>query len=153
MGESKAIKSGSALLAQSNMLIADEPNMTIDFICSQCEQMADRHKIGVIAIDYIQLVESHSRKGESREQELSRISKRMKQLAKKIKCPVISPAQLNDDGKLRESRAIGQDADVVLKITDKGIAVSKFRNAERDQLLPLTLSGKIQRFETSYESR
>ena len=150
IGEGKAIKSGSRLLSQSNMLICDEPNMSIDFICSQCEQIAESHQIGAIAIDYIQLVESINRKGETREQELSRISKRMKQLAKKIQCPVISPAQLNDDGKLRESRAIGQDADVVMKITDKGISVSKFRNAERDQLLSLTLNGKFQRFDTSY---
>lgn len=148
--EEEAIQSSAAKLSHSKLQIYDEPNMSIDYICAQCEVFAELNNISLVIVDYIQLLEGGRRQGESREQELARSSRSLKQLAKKLKCPVISPAQLNDDGKLRESRAIGQDADVVLKITDKGIAVNKFRNAQRNNLLPLTLVGKHQRFETSY---
>lgn len=141
------IANGARDLKERNLLITDEPNMSIDYVVSQCEIEAENGEISLIVVDYIQLLESTRRQGESREQELSRISKQLKQLAKKMKCPVITPAQLNDDGKLRESRAIGQDADVVLKITDAGIKVAKFRNAARDQILPLRLVGEFQRFE------
>ena len=146
-GDGMAIKQQAGILAGSKLLICDEANMTIDFICAQSEMEAESESVALIIVDYVQLIDGGGRRGESREQELSRISKRLKQLAKKIGCPVISPAQLNDDGKLRESRAIGQDADVVLKIKEKGIAVDKFRNAERDQFLKLELVGKYQRFE------
>jgi replicative DNA helicase len=66
----------------------------------------------------------------------------------KLKVPVITASQLNDGGKLRESRAIGQDADVVLVVEDDGIRGLKVRNGERDQLFPLALNGEFQRFET-----
>ena len=147
-GEGMAIKNQVKVLSESKLLISDEPNMTIDYICSQSEQVAEDQDVGLIVVDYIQLIDGGNRRGESREQELSRISKRLKQLAKKVGCPVITPAQLNDEGRLRESRAIGQDADVVLKIGEKGIDVSKFRNAPRNQTLPLALVGQFQRFET-----
>jgi len=147
------IMKGAKDLMGKNLLITDEPNMSIDYVVSQCEIESESGPVGLIVVDYIQLLESTRRQGESREQELSRISKQLKQLAKRMKCPVITPAQLNDDGKLRESRAIGQDADVVLKITDGGVKVAKFRNAARDQLLPLQLVGEFQRFETTYDNQ
>ena len=149
----KDITRGAKDLMETSLLITDEPNMSIDYVVSQCEIEQESGPIALVVVDYIQLLESTRRQGESREQELSRISKQLKQLAKKMKCPVITPAQLNDDGKLRESRAIGQDADVVLKISDAGIKVAKFRNAARDQLLPLGLVGQFQRFETIYEQQ
>lgn len=152
-GDGMAIRKQAQALAGSQMMICDEANMTIDYVCAQSEQQAEDGSVDAIVVDYIQLLDGGGRRGESREQELSRISKRLKQLAKKLGCPVITPAQLNDDGKLRESRAIGQDADVVLKISDSGIKVAKFRNAARDQLLPLILVGQFQRFETYYEQQ
>ena len=146
-GEGIKIRDNAKFLSQSRLLITDEANMSIDYICGQAEAEAESGDVGLVIVDYIQLIGGGPSKGESREQELSRISKRLKQLAKKLKCPVITPAQLNDDGRLRESRAIGQDADVVLKITDKGVTVDKFRNAPRFQDLPLALRGEFQRFE------
>lgn len=150
VGDGQAIQKAAGALSSSNLLICDEPNMSIDYICAQSEIIAETEPVALVVVDYIQLIEGGKVPGESREQSLARISRRLKQLAKKLKCPVISPAQLNDDGKLRESRAIGQDADVILKINDKGVAVDKFRNAERDGLLPLSLVGEFQRFETNF---
>ena len=146
-GEGIKIRDNAKFLSQSNLLITDEANMTIDYICGQAEAEAESGDVDLVIVDYIQLIGGGPNRGESREQELSRISKRLKQLAKKLGCPVVTPAQLNDDGRLRESRAIGQDADVVLKINDKGINVDKFRNAPRFQTLPLALRGEFQRFE------
>ena len=150
-GDGLAIQEGARLLALSKLQICDEPNMSIDYVCAQSEQFAELEKPAMIIVDYIQLLDGGKTKGESREQELARIAKRLKQLAKKIGCPVVTPSQLNDDGKLRESRSIGHDADVVMKITEKGIAVNKYRNARRNDLLPLTLVGEFQRFETQYQ--
>jgi replicative DNA helicase len=70
----------------------------------------------------------------------------LKQLAKKIGCPVVTGSQENDDGKTRESRAIEQDADVWIQIKDGGILMRKVRNGVRDQTLPLALDGSEQRF-------
>lgn len=149
-GERLAIEKAGKAIIESNLKICDEPNISIDYVCSQCEQFAELNPVDLVIVDYIQLLEGDKRKGETREQELARTSRSLKQLAKKLKCPVISPAQLNDDGKLRESRAIGQDADVVLKIIDTGVAVNKYRNAQRNEVLPLGLVGKFQRFETIF---
>lgn len=150
-GDIMKIKKAAQWLGERNLQIADTPNMSIDYICAQAEQYAESHEVGLVIVDYIQLIEGSRQRGQSREQELASMSRRLKQLAKKVKCPVISPAQLNDDGKLRDSRAIGHDADVVLKITDAGINVAKFRNSQRNDLLPLKLNGAIQRFEISYD--
>lgn len=150
-GDRLAIEKAGKSIIDSKLKICDEPNISIDFICAQSEQASEMDNVDLIVVDYIQLLEGDKRKGETREQELARSSRRLKQLAKKLKCPVISPAQLNDDGRLRESRAIGQDADVVLKIIDGGVAVNKYRNAQRNEILPIGLVGKFQRFETIYQ--
>ena len=151
-GELQKIKKAAEWLGEQNLQIADTPNMSIDYICSQAEQYAESHDVGLVVVDYIQLIEGSRQRGQSREQELASMSRRLKQLAKKVKAPVISPAQLNDDGRLRDSRAIGHDADVILKIKEGGVAVDKFRNSQRDDVLPLKLNGAIQRFETDYEN-
>ena len=148
-GYLEKIRQGASIYADGNLQVCDEANISIDHICATAEEVAEEKGVAVILVDYIQLVESRSGNRESREQELSTIAKRLKQLAKKLNCPIIAPAQLNDDGKLRESRAIGQTADNMLKIKDVGVLVSKARNGERDVLLPIFLNGEFQRFEVN----
>ena len=75
------------------------------------------------------------------------MSRGLKALAKSLGCPVFTASQLNDQGRMRESRAIGQDADVVLVVEAEGIRGLKVRNGERGQLFPLVLNGELQRFE------
>jgi len=149
VGQQQAIGKSANKLNSACLLISDEAGMTIDYIISQSEQQDELGPIDVIVVDYIQLISTLKRSGESREQELSRISKQLKQLAKKLHCVVISPSQLNDEGRLRESRAIGQDADVLLTIVDDGVRIDKYRNAERNSLLNVTLNGEFQRFESN----
>lgn len=135
-------------MRDSKLLISDEPNMSIDYICAQSEMEAELGDVGLVVVDYIQLLDGGRKAGDTQEMELALYSRRLKQLAKKLNCPVISPAQINDDGRLRGSRAIGMDADVLLKITTEGIVVDKYRNGARDQVLPLGLLGQYQRFVT-----
>ena len=147
-GQLMQIKRSSDALRQSNLLISDQPNMSIDYVCAQAEMEAEMGGVDLLVVDYLQLLDGGRKTGDSQEQELATYSRRLKQLAKKLKCPVISPAQINDEGRLRGSRAIGHDADVVLKIQPDGIAVAKYRNAPKNDVLPLGLVGQFQRFET-----
>jgi replicative DNA helicase len=97
-------------------------------------------------VDYLQIIRGRRNKGDSREQEIASISGGLKQLAKTMACPVVTGTQLNDDGKTRESRAIEQDADVWLVISDGGLKMAKVRNGPRGATLPLALDGAAQRF-------
>lgn len=77
----------------------------------------ERAKYDVVVIDYLQLIEdSSARKSDTRENIISNISRRIKKLAKRTGTHILTASQLNDNGKLRESRAIGQDADSVILV-------------------------------------
>jgi len=131
-----AVTSGVSLAGQS-----------LDSIASEAERIRDiEGRVDLIIVDYIQIVRGTRNKGDSREQEVASISGGLKQLAKKMQCPVFAGSQENDDGKTRESRAIEQDADVWMKIVDGGILLKKVRNGKRDVTIPLALDGASQRF-------
>lgn len=146
-GQIQNIQRATNTLKEKNLLICDEPGMTIDFIQSLCETENELGKVDLVIVDYVQLIQGARLTGENREQELSRYSKNLKQMAKRLKCTVITPVQLNDEGRIRESRSLSHDADVVLSIHDEGIRVDKWRSAARDQNLNLQLNGEFQRFE------
>ena len=139
--------SGLKLIAESKLEIVDEADLSIDTICALAQQLNDIEHMDLVIVDYIQLVEGRRQKQDSREREVASISAGLKQLAKRLDCPVIGLSQLNEDGKLRESRTIGQDANVTLFITDDGILVGKNRDGESGAKLPLVLNGLHQRFE------
>lgn len=104
--------------------IDDMPGATFQQIRSRCRRLAARTgPLGVVVIDYLQLMRGVG-KQESREREVSEISRSLKELAKEMKCPVVALSQLNRScesrpdkrpqlSDLRESGAIEQDADVV----------------------------------------
>ena len=132
------------------LLIQDAGGQTISEIVSECIRFRDTSgKVGVVVVDYLQMVEfdGGAKRGMNREQELATISRRLKSLAKELQCPVVTAVQLNDDGKIRESRSASFDADNVLFIAEEGIIAKKMRNAERGKTLPLRLNGNFQRFE------
>jgi replicative DNA helicase len=87
--------------------------------------------------------------GKSREQEVAEISRGLKKMAKQHGCPVITASQLNEEGRTRESRAIVNDADVLLTIDpeDEKVVISKNREGERGVGLNLRMNGQYQRFE------
>lgn len=72
--------------------------------------------LDVLAVDYLQLVEVEARAGANREQAVAAVSRGLKNLAVQLGCHVIALSQLNDDGMMRESRAIKNDATFVFKI-------------------------------------
>ena len=120
---------------------------SIDTITVEAEMIRDREgKLDLVVVDYLQLIRGNRARGESREEEVARVSGGLKQLAKRLACPVMTASQLNEEGKTRESRAIEQDADVLLGIFEDGIKVGKLRNGERGSLLPLYLNGEMQKF-------
>ncbi len=139
------------LLGEAPLIIDDTPGITIGELRSKCRKYKLEKGLGMIIIDYLQLM-SAGKRIESRQQEISEISRSLKSLARELKCPVIACSQLsraveqrNDKrpmlSDLRESGAIEQDADVVMFIyrdeyyekdsPDKGIAeiiIGKQRN-------------------------
>jgi replicative DNA helicase len=148
-GSAINIKTALGVIGRSKIKVWDDSKISMDFIEAQIEE---NDGADMIVVDYIQLVEGVKSKTDSREQEVARISKQLKQLAKKFGCPVITASQLNDDGRVRESRAIAHDADIVLQIKpDEGIFVAKNRNGQRGIMLPLKMVGEFQRFETQYQ--
>lgn len=116
------------LLGESALVIDDTPGISIAQLRSKCRKLKIENNLGLVIIDYLQLMSgSGGRKNESRQQEISDISRSLKALAREIDCPVIALSQLSravesrEDKRpmlsdLRESGAIEQDADVVMFI-------------------------------------
>ena len=120
------LASASGELSQAQIYIDDTPGISVMEIRAKCRKMKLERDIGLVVIDYIQLVQgSNKRANASREQEISEISRSLKILAKEINVPVIALSQLSRSveqrpdhrpmlSDLRESGAIEQDADIVM---------------------------------------
>ncbi|MCQ2422230.1 MAG: replicative DNA helicase [Lachnospiraceae bacterium] len=113
------------ILGDSTLMIDDTPGISITELRSKCRKMKLEHGLRLVIIDYLQLMTGSSKRAESRQQEVSEISRSLKALAREINCPVIALSQLSrnvesrDDKRpilsdLRDSGAIEQDADVVM---------------------------------------
>ena len=113
-------------LSESNIYIDDTPGISVMDIRTKCRKLKMEHNIGLVIIDYLQLVQgSNLRKNGSREQEIAEISRSLKILAKELNVPVIALSQLSRAveqrpdhrpmlSDLRESGSIEQDADIVM---------------------------------------
>jgi len=117
----------SEILRNSPIYIDDTPAINIFQLRAKCRRMKRKHDVGLIMIDYLQLMSGMggNDRGMNREQEISRISRSLKTLAKELDVPVIALSQLSREverrqnkrpmlSDLRESGAIEQDADQVL---------------------------------------
>jgi replicative DNA helicase len=122
--EWKKLSMSVGRLYKAKILIDDTPALTVLEIRAKARRLKTEHNVGMIVVDYLQLMQG-ARNAQSREQEISGISRSLKALAKEINIPVIALSQLNravearSDKKpalsdLRESGAIEQDADVVI---------------------------------------
>ena len=114
-------------LGESTLIIDDTPGISVREMRSKCRKLKMDKGLGFIIIDYLQLMTAGGRSSESRQQEISEISRSLKALAREINCPVLALSQLSRDvekrdnkrpqlSDLRESGAIEQDADVVMFI-------------------------------------
>ncbi len=117
---------GANVIGSSRLIIDDTPAITVAELRSKCRKYKLEHDLGVIMIDYLQLM-SGTGKSDSRQQEISEISRSLKALARELSVPVIALSQLSRAveqrpdhrpmlSDLRESGAIEQDADVVMFI-------------------------------------
>ena len=142
---------GAGIIGKSHLIIDDTPGISISELRSKCRKYKLEHDLKLVIIDYLQLMTGSGR-SDSRQQEISDISRSLKQVARELNVPVIALSQLSrqveqrPDHKpmlsdLRESGAIEQDADVVMFIyrddyynkdsDNKGIAeiiIAKQRN-------------------------
>lgn len=105
-------------ISNAEIWFEDESDLSIYQLRAKARRMHQEHAIELLVVDYLQLLTAigGSRKVENRQQEVSDISRGIKGMARELNIPVIALSQLNDEGKLRESRAIGQDADNVWRL-------------------------------------
>ncbi len=112
-------------LSEAEMYIDDTPGINIMEIRAKCRKLKIEKNIGLVVIDYLQLIQGTGKRNGSREQEISEISRSLKILAKELNVPVIALSQLSRAAEqrpdhrpmlsdLRESGAIEQDADIVM---------------------------------------
>jgi replicative DNA helicase len=128
--------------------VCDSGFITIDEIVTRTLEEHEKEPLGMIVIDYCQLIApSKGATSRSREQEVAESSRKLKALAKDTGTVVLALSQINKEGGLRESQAQENDADIILKISpESGIAVVKYRSAKRGQMLPIFLDGQMQTF-------
>jgi replicative DNA helicase len=175
-GAQQSLIQASAAYGQCKMYIDDTAGLSILELRAKSRRLMDKHKLGLIVIDYLQLLKSPSKRGqENRQIEIAEISGGIKALAKELGIPIIVLAQLNrksedrGDGKprisdLRESGSIEQDADLVGLLyrsayyakdeedrNEKGgeseLIIAKQRNGPTGEV-PLTFLSEFTRFET-----
>lgn len=114
----------AGILHDAKIFIDDSPSISVLELRSKARRLKSEHDIGLIIVDYLQLMKGSSNP-ESRQQEISEISRSLKALAKELNVPVIALSQLNRElekrgdkrpmmSDLRESGAIEQDADVIM---------------------------------------
>lgn len=151
-GDIPRLMQAATELARSKIFIDDGANSSLLEMRSKCRRLKMEHGLGMIMIDYLQLMKGDGHGGDSREREISDISRGLKALAKELHVPVIALSQLNRSlerrpdkrpmpSDLRESGALEQDADMIVFVyrdevynpesEDRGIAeiiIGKQRN-------------------------
>ncbi|MDA8428407.1 MAG: replicative DNA helicase [Geobacteraceae bacterium] len=114
----------AGILHDAKIFIDDSPSISVLELRSKARRLKSEHDIGLVIVDYLQLMKG-SNNPESRQQEISEISRSLKALAKELNVPVVALSQLNRElekradkrpmmSDLRESGAIEQDADVIM---------------------------------------
>ena len=126
-GDWEKLIEGAGVIGKSHLLIDDTPGISISELRSKCRKFKLEHDLKLIIIDYLQLMSGNGTRSDSRQQEISDISRSLKGLARELNVPVIALSQLSRAveqrpdhrpmlSDLRESGAIEQDADVVMFI-------------------------------------
>lgn len=112
----QGVQRGATALDSKDIEIEDDC-YDLGAIVARLRQLHAKRPVNLVVLDYLQLVEfSTGRKGETRQEIVAQISRTCKRLAGELQCVFLGLSQLNDDGKLRESRAIGQDANAIVAV-------------------------------------
>lgn len=141
----KLISKGANVLSKANIFFDETSNVNIRSLKAKARRLKKKNKLGLIVIDYLQLMQGENTRG-NREQEISAISRELKNLAVELDVPIIALSQLSREGAkgvtwevappvsaLRESGSIEQDADLVLMLWGAN---------EAEQAADATLEGK-----------
>jgi replicative DNA helicase len=134
------------VLAETPIFIDDSASANIMEIRTKARRLQMEHKLGLIVIDYLQLMEGRGKYGDNRVQEVAEITRALKGLARELNIPVLALSQLSRAveqtkpaiprlAHLRESGSIEQDADVVMfiyrKAADRGYQIEELTDAEK----------------------
>jgi replicative DNA helicase len=162
-------------LSKAPLYIDDTPGISVAEVRAKCRRLKIEKQLGLVVIDYLQLMSGTNSRTESRQIEISEISRSLKNLAKELHVPVLTAAQLSRAcesrkdhrpmlSDLRESGAIEQDADVVaflyrdeyynpdtLKKNHAEIIIAKQRNGPTG-LVELTYLGQFTKFANMYKN-
>ncbi|HAX73907.1 MAG TPA: replicative DNA helicase, partial [Firmicutes bacterium] len=120
----RSLKIATDVLGGLGIYIDDTPGIRVGELRAKCRQLHQQHGLGLVMIDYLQLLSGSKSNGSNRQQEVSEISRMLKEMARELKIPVIALSQLSravesrEDKRpmmsdLRESGSIEQDADIV----------------------------------------
>ncbi|MBO5138760.1 MAG: replicative DNA helicase [Bacilli bacterium] len=148
----RRINEAVSQLEDANLFIDDTPGITIGEIRAKCRRLASSEKgLGLIIIDYLQLISGGKNYGANRQQEVSDISRSLKTLAMELRIPVIALAQLSravegrEDKRpimsdLRESGSIEQDADIVSFLYRDDYYNKEARNEDNSSIVELIIA-------------
>jgi replicative DNA helicase len=143
-------------LLETKLFIVDDAS-TMQSVISKCRQIQVKAgSLDLVVIDYLQLLTPEAkRNADRREREVAEDSRKFKRAATTMKFVGMAISQLNDDGQIRESRAVEHDCDCHLQIsadpdsnpdTDRFIEIKKQRNGARNLGIPVTFEGQYMRF-------
>nr|WP_240782101.1 replicative DNA helicase [Qipengyuania sediminis] len=158
--EFQKLSFASQRLAELPLYIDDTPALTIAALRSRARRLKRRHGIGLVVVDYLQLLQGSNRASDNRVNEISEISRGLKTLAKELEVPVIALSQLSraveqrEDKRpqlsdLRESGSIEQDADMVWFI----YRADYYQEASRPDMPTAESSPEAQEKYAAWESR
>lgn len=141
------IAEAMGLLSEAPIYIDDSPNVSVMEIRAKCRRLQSEKGLGLIVIDYLQLMEGRGKYSDNRVQEISEISRGLKGIARELNIPVLALAQLSRAAEqqtgasiprlshLRDSGSIEQDADVVMfiyrKAADRAFNIQDLTMEER----------------------
>lgn len=131
---------GAGLLSEAPIYIDDTAGISVLELRAKARRLKAEKNLGLVVIDYLQLMQGHN--AESRQQEISEISRSLKALAKEISVPVVALSQLNRSlenrtdkrpimADLRESGAIEQDADVIMFVYREAVYCEACKSREK----------------------
>jgi replicative DNA helicase len=168
------IGQATSRISEAPIYIDDSANLTMLQVRAKAQRLASEHGLDILVVDYLQLLTGSGRQYENRTQEVTAISRGLKNLAKELDIPVIAVSQLNREvekrsgsrrpqlSDLRESGSIEQDSDIVLFISREGmdddsaadgctaeISIGKQRNGMTGTF-KLTFRKRITKFENHY---
>jgi replicative DNA helicase len=158
-----ALGGANHALRTARLHVDDTPTRTLSQVAANARRIKSRHGLGLLIVDYIQLIEGQRMKGESRQEEVARISKKLKAIARELDVPVIALAQLNREvegrpnsrprlSDLRESGQLEADADVVILLDRPDLRSPDDRPGEADLIIAKNRMGACGTIRMVYRS-